>query len=192
MQGGASHSCSLQSSLISVPSIVAARGIWTSAVATGVCGFLTMILFLFCTPADTTFILSAPQPFVLVYAQALGSGGATFMTILATLGLILVSQLWSISRQDLISPSRTLASPLSLPRVSSSRSLEMGSSLSPVGSVKSRRTVNHETPSGSCWSSGRCSSVSSFRATSLSPRSSLPQAHRPSPLMDSSDSSALL
>jgi len=29
---------------------------------------------------------------VLVYAQALGSGGATFMTILATLGLIMVSQ----------------------------------------------------------------------------------------------------
>ena len=80
------------STLTSVPSIVAARGLWTSAVATGVCGFLTMILFLFCVPADTTSILSAPQPFVMVYAQALGRGGATFMTILATLGLVMVSQ----------------------------------------------------------------------------------------------------
>jgi hypothetical protein len=87
----ASHSRHSRSSLTSVLSIVAARGIWTSAVATGVCGFLTMILFLFCTPADTESILNAPQPFVLVYAQALGRGGATFLTLLATLGLILVS-----------------------------------------------------------------------------------------------------
>ena len=50
-----------------------------------------MILFLFCTPADTDSILGAPQPFVLVYAQALGRGGATFMTIIATLGLVTVS-----------------------------------------------------------------------------------------------------
>lgn len=84
------HSRLLQASLTSVPSIIAARGIWTSAVATGICGFLTTILFLFCTPADTESVLAAPQPFVLVYAQALGRGGATFMTIIATLGLILV------------------------------------------------------------------------------------------------------
>jgi len=50
-----------------------------------------MILFLFCTPADTESVLNAPQPFVLVYEQALGRGGATFMTIIATLGLIIVS-----------------------------------------------------------------------------------------------------
>jgi hypothetical protein len=151
-----------------------------------------MILFLFCTPADTTFILTAPQPFVLVYTQALGRGGATFMTILATLGLIMVSQFWSTSQLDLMPPSRTPASPLSLPRVSSSRSLEMGSSLSPVGSAKSRRMVNRETPSGSCWPSERCSSASSFRATSPSPRSSLQEECRPLPHMVLSDSSALL
>jgi len=83
-------------------SIVAARGLWTSAVATGVCGFLTMILFLFCVPADTTSILSAPQPFVLVYAQALGRGGATFMTILATLGLILNTSIAIVAASRLI------------------------------------------------------------------------------------------
>ncbi len=72
-------------------SVVAARGIFTSAVATGICGFITTILFLFCTPdLDTLFALEAPQPFVQIYALALGRGGSVFMTALAAVGLILV------------------------------------------------------------------------------------------------------
>ena len=64
----------------------------TSVVATGVLGFVTTILFLFCTPdLDTLFSLNAPQPFVQIYALALGRGGSIFMTIIAVLGLILVS-----------------------------------------------------------------------------------------------------
>ena len=63
----------------------------SSAIATGVVGFATTILFLFCTPdLDTLFSLDAPQPFVQLYALALGRGGSIFMTVIATLGLILV------------------------------------------------------------------------------------------------------
>ena len=73
-------------------SVVAGRGILTSALATGVMGFLTTILFLFCTPdLDTLFSLDAPQPFVQIYALALGKGPSIFMTIIAVLGLILVN-----------------------------------------------------------------------------------------------------
>lgn len=62
-----------------------------SAVTTGLFSFVTIILFLFCTPdLDVLFSLQAPQPFVLLYSLALGRGGATFMTVLATIGLILV------------------------------------------------------------------------------------------------------
>ncbi|KAJ7342885.1 gamma-aminobutyric acid transporter [Mycena albidolilacea] len=66
------------------------KGILTSALATGVLGFLASILFLFCIPdLDTLFALEAPQPFVLVYALALGKGGSIFMTIVAVIGLML-------------------------------------------------------------------------------------------------------
>ena len=59
--------------------------------ATGTLGFATTILFLFCTPdLDTLFSLNAPQPFVQLYALALGRGPSIFMTVLAVLGLILV------------------------------------------------------------------------------------------------------
>ena len=79
------------STLIPIHSVIAARGILTSALATGIMGFLTSILFLFCTPdLDTLFSLYAPQPFVQIYAMALGKGPSVFMTIIAVLGLILV------------------------------------------------------------------------------------------------------
>lgn len=72
-------------------SVVAGKGILSSAVATGVLGFITAILFLFCTPDLTVlFALDAPQPFVQLYALALGRGGSVFMTIIAVIGLILV------------------------------------------------------------------------------------------------------
>jgi translation initiation factor 5B len=83
-EGNVSHHCS----------VVAGKGILTSALATGVLGFVTAILFLFCTPdLDTLFALEAPQPFVQIYALALGKGGSIFMTVIAVIGLILVSLL---------------------------------------------------------------------------------------------------
>ena len=70
--------------------VVAGKGIITSAFATGILSFATIILFLFCTPdLDTLFSLDAPQPFVQLYALALGKPGSAFMTALAALGLIL-------------------------------------------------------------------------------------------------------
>lgn len=82
-------------------SLVAGRGILTSALATGIMGFLTSILFLFCTPdLVTLFSLDAPQPFVQIYAMALGKGPSVFMTIIAVVGLILVNSLCSPHRVD--------------------------------------------------------------------------------------------
>ncbi|KIO21277.1 hypothetical protein M407DRAFT_29106 [Tulasnella calospora MUT 4182] len=84
-------------------SVIAAKGIFTSAVATGCFGFVTTILFLFCTPdLDTLFSLSAPQPFVQIYALALGKGGAVFMTILAALGLIMNTSIAIVAASRLI------------------------------------------------------------------------------------------
>lgn len=72
-------------------SVVAGRGILSSAIATGCFGFVTTILFLFCTPdLDTLFALDAPQPFVQLYALALGRPGSVVMTVIASVGLILV------------------------------------------------------------------------------------------------------
>lgn len=80
--------------LTSYYSVVAAKGILFSAIATGFFGFCTTILFLFCTPdLDTLFALEAPQPFVQIYAMALGKGGSIFMTVVAVVGLIMVCPL---------------------------------------------------------------------------------------------------
>ncbi|KAI0676694.1 hypothetical protein C8Q78DRAFT_1141729 [Trametes maxima] len=84
-------------------SIVAGRGIISSVVATGVMGFATTILFLFCTPdLDTLFSLDAPQPFVQIYALALGKGGSIFMTVIASVGLILSTSVAIVAASRLI------------------------------------------------------------------------------------------
>ncbi|KDQ14211.1 hypothetical protein BOTBODRAFT_188092 [Botryobasidium botryosum FD-172 SS1] len=84
-------------------SVVAARGILSSAIATGVFGFITSILFLFCTPPiEEWFNLTAPQPFVEIYALALGRGGCVFMTILAILGLIMNTSIAIVAASRLI------------------------------------------------------------------------------------------
>lgn len=65
-----------------------------AAVVTGVGGLLTTVVLLFCIPDLTAlFALNAPQPFVLVYVMALGRGGGTFMTLLATISGLFVSAL---------------------------------------------------------------------------------------------------
>lgn len=62
-------------------SVVASKGIFRSAVASGICGLAATILFLFVTPdIDTWNSFVSPQPFVEVYALALGKGGCMFMT----------------------------------------------------------------------------------------------------------------
>lgn len=69
-------------------SITAARGIFWSCVASGVLGTPIIFLFLVCSPPlDDLFSYAAPQPFVILYQQALGKGGQMVMTIVAILGL---------------------------------------------------------------------------------------------------------
>lgn len=73
-------------------SLTAAKGIFTSAVASGLIGFPMVILFLFCTPDLTTlYAFNAPQPFVGLYAMALGRGGQVVMNIVCIVGLVFVS-----------------------------------------------------------------------------------------------------
>lgn len=86
-------------------SVVASKGILTSALATGLLGFVTTILFLFCTPdLDTLFNLStsAPQPFVQIYAMAIGKGPSIFMTTLAVIGLILNTSVAVVAASRLV------------------------------------------------------------------------------------------
>ncbi|KAJ3827809.1 amino acid transporter [Lentinula raphanica] len=84
-------------------SVTASKGILTSALATGVLGFFTTILFLFCTPdLDTLFSLNAPQPFVQIYALALGRGASIFMTIIAVIGLILNTSVAIVAASRLV------------------------------------------------------------------------------------------
>jgi len=81
--------------------VVAGKGILYSAVATGVLGFVTAIVFLFCTPdLDVLFSLNAPQPFVLLYSLAIGKKGSVFMTILAVLGLLVVRFLFNLNLRE--------------------------------------------------------------------------------------------
>nr|GAT54735.1 gamma-aminobutyric acid transporter [Mycena chlorophos] len=83
--------------------VVAAKGIFTSAAATAFFGFITAILFLFCTPdLDTLFALEAPQPFVQIYALALGKGPSIFMTFIAVIGLILNTSVAIVAASRLV------------------------------------------------------------------------------------------
>jgi translation initiation factor 5B len=84
-------------------SVVAGKGILMSAIATGLLGFVTAILFLFCTPdLDTVFALDAPQPFVQIYALALGKGGSIFMTVIAVIGLIMNTSVAIVASSRLV------------------------------------------------------------------------------------------
>ncbi|KAJ9097597.1 hypothetical protein QFC21_004631 [Naganishia friedmannii] len=84
-------------------STVAARGILLSQLVTGACAFAATILWLFCTPPlDVWFDLYAPQPFVQIYALALGKGPSVFMTILAVVGLILNASIATVAASRLV------------------------------------------------------------------------------------------
>ncbi|KAG2014037.1 gamma-aminobutyric acid transporter [Coprinopsis cinerea AmutBmut pab1-1] len=83
--------------------VVAGKGIISSALATGLCGFVLTILLLFCTPdLDVLFSLNAPQPFVQLYAMALGKKGSAFMTALAAFGLILNTSVAVVAASRLV------------------------------------------------------------------------------------------
>jgi len=84
-------------------SITAAKGIFSSALASGLLGFPIVILFLFCTPSlDTLYSFGAPQPFVNLYAQTMGQGGQAFMVAICILGLIFNTTVAGVASSRLI------------------------------------------------------------------------------------------
>lgn len=84
-------------------SLTAAKGIFSSAVASAVLGFPIVILFLFCTPdLDTLYSFTAPQPFVGLYAQTLGQGGQVVMVVVCILGLIFNTTVAGVASSRLI------------------------------------------------------------------------------------------
>jgi len=86
-------------------SVNAAKGIFWSTVVSGIGGFITIILFLFCAvsqsshtcknrfwhchqpTADTLLSFGSPQPFVPLYAVVLGQGGHIFMNLVCIVAL---------------------------------------------------------------------------------------------------------
>ena len=92
-----------QSKTLLKHSVKAARGVFYSALATGIFGLATTILFLFCIPdLDTWSTFTAPQPFVQVYDAALGRAGCVFMTLLAVLGLMLNTSVSIVASSRLV------------------------------------------------------------------------------------------
>lgn len=84
-------------------SLTAARGIFSSAVASAVLGFPIVILFLFCTPdLSVLYGLGAPQPFIQLYAMSMGQGGQVFMTIICILGLVMNTTVAGVASSRLI------------------------------------------------------------------------------------------
>lgn len=68
----------------------AAKGIFWATVASALCGVPIIILFLFCMPSIETFYdTSAPQPFINMYALALGPRAHVVMTIISMTGAII-------------------------------------------------------------------------------------------------------
>jgi amino acid transporter len=68
----------------------AAKGVFWATVASAICGFPIIIVFLFCVPPLETFYgTSAPQPFINMYAMALGPHAHVVVTIIAIIGAIL-------------------------------------------------------------------------------------------------------
>lgn len=84
-------------------SVVAARAIFWSAIASAAIGFPLVILFLFCLPdLDTLYSLGAPQPFVEIYAMTMGRGGHVFMNVICIVGLIFNTTVAGVASSRLI------------------------------------------------------------------------------------------
>eukprot|EP01117_Protostelium_nocturnum_P013978 TRINITY_DN5272_c0_g1_i2.p1 TRINITY_DN5272_c0_g1~~TRINITY_DN5272_c0_g1_i2.p1 ORF type:complete len:399 (-),score=92.20 TRINITY_DN5272_c0_g1_i2:560-1756(-) len=68
----------------------AARGLFYSATVAGILGIPVIFLFLMCYPSfDILATFDAPQPFVPLYALALGKGGHIFMNVVCIVTLVL-------------------------------------------------------------------------------------------------------
>lgn len=83
----------------------AARGLFWSAACSAFFGIPIVILFLFTAPdVDTLFggSFGGPQPFVSIYAAALGQGGHIFMNIVSIVGLLLNTSVAAVAASRLV------------------------------------------------------------------------------------------
>lgn len=81
----------------------AAKGVFWATVASAVCGLPIIILFLFCMPPiDVFYDTSAPQPFINMYAMALGPHAHVVMTIVSMIGAILNTSISLVAASRLV------------------------------------------------------------------------------------------
>lgn len=81
----------------------AAKGVFWATVASALCGFPIIILFLFCMPPIETFYdTAAPQPFINFYALALGPHAHVVATIISMIGGILNTSISMVAVSRLV------------------------------------------------------------------------------------------
>jgi amino acid transporter len=81
----------------------AARGVFWATVASALCGFPLIILFLFCMPPIETFYdTNAPQPFINLYALALGPRAHIVATLIAMIGSVLNTSISMVAVSRLV------------------------------------------------------------------------------------------
>lgn len=81
----------------------AAKGVFWATVVSALCGFPIIILFLFCMPPIQTFYdTTAPQPFINMYALALGSHAHVVATIISMIGAILNTSISMVAVSRLV------------------------------------------------------------------------------------------
>ncbi|TKX24053.1 amino acid permease-6 [Elsinoe australis] len=83
--------------------INSAKGIFYSALASGLLGIPTVILFLFCSPSlETLYSFTAPQPFVLLYSLTMGQRGHIPMVVVVVLSTIFNTSIAGVAASRLI------------------------------------------------------------------------------------------
>ncbi|KAJ5288788.1 hypothetical protein N7478_001818 [Penicillium angulare] len=81
----------------------AAKGVFWATVASAICGLPIIILFLFCMPPiDVFYDTNAPQPFINMYALALGPRAHVVMTIVSMVGAILNTSISLVAASRLV------------------------------------------------------------------------------------------
>ncbi len=81
----------------------AAKGVFWATVASALCGFPIILVFLFCMPPIETFYdTAAPQPFINMYAMALGPHAHIVATIISMIGAILNTSISMVAVSRLV------------------------------------------------------------------------------------------
>ena len=81
----------------------AAKGVFWATVASALCGFPIILVFLFCLPPIESFYdTTAPQPFINMYALALGPHAHVVATIVSMVGAILNTSISMVAVSRLV------------------------------------------------------------------------------------------